>query len=145
MARPPAEQFGKRRLPPLESSPPAKRSGHVALLVMGTLAVGGGAYAMMPHDDCDPKQAGVAAPATPGQPQQNTACQPRRSSSGGSHWYGGSSSRSGFYSGDSSHVRVPGGSATSSTGFAFSGASGGVARGGFGGFGHSISAHFSGG
>ena len=40
MARPPAEQFGKRRLPPLESSPPAKRSGHVALLVMGTLGIG---------------------------------------------------------------------------------------------------------
>jgi hypothetical protein len=144
MARPPAEQFRKHRLPPLEPSPPVKRSGHVALLVMGTLAVGGGAYAMMPHDNCDPRQAGVAAPATPGQPQQNTACQTHRSSSSGSHWYG--SSHSGYYGGSSSHVRVPGGSATSSGGLAFSGASGGgVARGGFGGFGHSISAHFSGG
>ena len=109
---------------------------------MGTLAVGGGAYAMMPHDNCDPKQAGVAAPAAPGQPQQTSACQPRRSSSSGSHWYGGSSYRSGFYSGDTS-------SGHSSSGLALPGsgghAGGSVARGGFGGFGHSISAHFSGG
>jgi hypothetical protein len=144
MARPPAEQFGKRRLPPLEPSPPVKRSGHVALLVMGTLAVGGGAYAMMPHETCDPKQAGVAAPATPGQPQQTTACQTRRSSSSGSHWYGGSSSRSGVYSGDTSLGH-------SSSGVPLFGSSGGhsggdaVARGGFGGFAQSISAHFSGG
>jgi hypothetical protein len=143
MARPPAEQFGKRRLPPLEPSPPAKRSGHVALLVMGTLAVGGGAYAMMPHDNCDPKQAGVAAPATPGQPQQNTTCQPRRSSSGGSHWYGGSSSHSGFYSGDTSSSHASSGVALPGPGGHAGGGS--VARGGFGGFGHSISAHFSGG
>ena len=127
-------------MPPLEPSPPVKRSGHVALLVMGTLAVGGGAYAMMQRDNCDPKQAGVAAPATPGQPQQTTACQPRRSSSSGSHWYGGSSSRSGFYGGDTSSGH--------SSGLALPGSGthgGGVARGGFGGFAHSISAHFSGG
>ena len=30
-----------------------KRSGHVALLLMGTLAVGGGAYALMPRDNCE--------------------------------------------------------------------------------------------
>jgi hypothetical protein len=38
--------FGKRRqvsVPSGSQSPPAKRSNHVALLVMGTLAVGGGA------------------------------------------------------------------------------------------------------
>lgn len=140
MARPPAEQSGKHRLPPLEPSPPLKRSGHVALLVMGTLAVGGGAYALMPHDNCDPKQPGVAAPATPGQPQQNTACQTHRSSSSGSHWYG--SSRSSFYSGSTSSSHASSGLAFADPGSGR--ASGSVARGGFGGFGHSISAHSSG-
>jgi hypothetical protein len=133
----PSQQFGKHRLPPLEPSPPAKRSGHVALLVMGTLAVGGTAYALMPHDNCDPRQPGVAAPAAPGQPQQTAACQTRRSSSSGSHWYG--SSRNGLYGNGTPSGHSP-------TGAALFGSSGGsVARGGFGGFGHSISAHFSGG
>ena len=57
--KPPPKDFGKRRphqpadlpLPPRE---PVKRSGHVALLVMGTLAVGGGAYALMPSETCQP-------------------------------------------------------------------------------------------
>jgi hypothetical protein len=143
MARPPTEQFGKRQLPPLEPQQPVKRSRHVALLVMGTLAVGGGAYAMMPHQNCDPKQPGVTAAATPGQPQSDTACQSRRSSSsGGSHWYGGSSSRSGFYGSDSSssHASATGGAVSG-----IGGNGGSIARGGFGGFAHSISAHFSGG
>ena len=38
-------------LPP---APGPKRSGHVALLVMGTLAVGGTAYALMPGETCQP-------------------------------------------------------------------------------------------
>ena len=37
---------------------PAKRSGHVALLLMGTLAVGGGAYALMPRGNCQPASPG---------------------------------------------------------------------------------------
>ena len=127
MARPPAEQFGKRRLPPLEPSPPVKRSRRVALLVMGTLAVGGGAYALMPHDNCNPNRPGVAASATPG--QTSTACSSGR---GGSD----SSSRSSFYGGDSSSRSSSGTSSESGSG---------ISRGGFGGFAHSISAHFSGG
>jgi len=133
MSRPPAEQFGKRRLPPLEPSPPVKRSGHVALLVMGTLAVGGGAYALMPHNNCEPNRPGVAASATPG--QTVTAC--NSGSSNGGH-SSGWSSRSSFYGGDSSSSHSS--SATSSES-----GSGPVTRGGFGGFAHAISAHFSGG
>jgi hypothetical protein len=133
MARPPAEQFGKRRLPPLEPSPPVKRSGRVALLVMGTLAVGGGAYALMPHDNCEPHRPGVAASATPG--QTGTAC--NSGSSGGGRG-GGWSSRSSFYGGDSS-------SSHSASGTSSESGSGPVTRGGFGGFAHAISAHFSGG
>lgn len=126
MAQPPAEQFGKRRLPPLESSPPVKRSGRVALLVMGTLAVGGGAYLLMPHNNCEPNRPGVAASATPG--QTGTACNSGSSSSG---W----SSRSSYY----------GGSDSSSSHSSSESGSGSVTRGGFGGFAHAISAHFSGG
>jgi hypothetical protein len=133
MAEPPAEQFGKRRLPPLEPSSPAKRSARVALLVMGTLAVGGGAYALMPHGNCDPNRPGVAASATPG--QTSTACNSHSSSSGG-HWYG-SSSRSSFYGSDSSSSRSSSGTSSES--------GSGITRGGFGGFAHAISAHFSGG
>jgi hypothetical protein len=132
MAGPPAEPFGKRRLPPLEpSSPPPKRSGRVALLVMGTLAVGGGAYALMPHDNCESNRPGVAASATPG--QTGTACNSGSSSGGhGSGW----SSRSGYYGGDSSSSHS---SSSSETG------GGPITRGGFGGFAHAISSHFSGG
>ncbi|MGN6410332.1 MAG: hypothetical protein ACTHK9_02545 [Nitrobacter sp.] len=131
MARPPAEPFGKRRLPPLEPSPPPKRSGRVALLVMGTLAVGGGAYALMPHDDCESKRPSVAASAMPG--QAATTCNSGSSSGGhGSGW----SSRSGFYGGDSSPSHS---SSSSETG------GGPITRGGFGGFAHAIASHFSGG
>ena len=50
MADSPTREFGRRRPPALDPAPPAKRSGHVALLVMGTLAVGGSAYALMPRE-----------------------------------------------------------------------------------------------
>jgi len=115
-----AMEFGKRR-PTLPAQPAPKRSGHVALLVMGTLAVGGGAYALMPGESCAPASAipGMAAPTIP----QTTACTSR----GGSGGYGGyaGSSRYGFY-GDSSNR----GSAAGST----DASSGGVTRGGFGAF-----------
>jgi hypothetical protein len=39
--KPPTHEFGKRRPAPPSAFPPPKRSSHVALLVMGTLAVGG--------------------------------------------------------------------------------------------------------
>ena len=108
-------EFGKRRpVGPLPPQPPVKRSGHVALLLMGTLAVGGGAYALMPHETCEPTSPGMAAPAMP---QTNTACS--RGSSGGS----GSSSRSSFYGGSSGQSSS---AATSDSN------SGSVTRGGFG-------------
>jgi hypothetical protein len=113
MDKPPTNQFGKRRPagPARGSSPPVKRSNHVALLVMGTLAVGGTAYALMPKENCTPSSPGAAAPST---------CSSRGSSSSGGY----SGSRSGFY----------GGSGNSST----SSASGESARGGFGGFGRAF-------
>jgi hypothetical protein len=120
--RPPPRDFGKRRAagPAFPQAPP-KRSNHVALLVMGTLAVGGGAYALMPGETCvppAPAAPGMAAPAVP----QSSACTSRGSSGGGSGGYSRSSG-SRFFGGDSS-----GTSAASSQ------SSGGVTRGGFGSF-----------
>jgi hypothetical protein len=130
------KEFGVRR--PAAVQPPAvpvKRSRHVALLLMGTVAIGSGAYALMPSENCQPNRPGIAA--SPGQPND---CAPRSSSSGGgSHGYsGGSSSRSSFFSGDSS-------SSSSSSGPSSGSSEGGVARGGFGSFAHAFSSHFSGG
>jgi len=116
-------EFGKRKpaLPPPAQS--VKRSGHVALLLMGTLAVGGGAYALMPRETCEPATPGMASLALP---QTNTACSPR-SSSGGSG--AGHSSRSSFY----------GGSSGQSSSMATSDSSAGaITRGGFGSFAHAF-------
>jgi len=112
----PIREFGRRK--PVAPSPvsPPKRSGHVALLLMGTLAVGGGAYALMPGG-CEPPSPAMAAASTS---QNSGGCAPHGSSGGVS----GRSSR--FFGGDSSG---PGSSATSSES-----ASGGVSRGGFGSF-----------
>jgi hypothetical protein len=85
----PITQFGKREAAlAVQRAGPTKRSGHVALLLAGTVAVGGGAYALMPGENCAPSQPGMAAPA-------NAGCSPRGSSSGG-----GGSSRYGFTGGD---------------------------------------------
>ncbi|MBN8988384.1 MAG: hypothetical protein J0H42_09060 [Rhizobiales bacterium] len=126
----PDKQFGLRKpsVPDVaqRSGPPAKRSGHVALFLMGTLAVGGGAYALMPSNRCEqPPNTAL---------QGNADCPPRGSSSSGSGG-GGSSSHSSFYSGGSSS-----GSSSSSTSAPGSSS---VARGGFGSFGHAVG--FSGG
>jgi hypothetical protein len=126
--RPPRKDFGKRRpaVPP-SPQPAAKRSNHVALLVMGTLAMGGGAYALMPSESCVTPAAaapGMAAPAVP----QSGACTSRSSSSGGGSGGYSRSSRWSFFSGDSS----------SRTSAASSEASGGVTRGGFGAFARAI-------
>jgi hypothetical protein len=134
----PDKDFGKRRPVSVtvapRPGPPAKRSGHVALLLMGTFAVGSAAYALMPSQRCE-------RPPNAPQPsllQSNTAeCPPRSSSSGSSHGGSGgnSSSRSSYYSSDSS-------SSHSSSGTSDSG-SHAVARGGFGAFAHSFGSHFS--
>jgi hypothetical protein len=131
MADKPVPEFGKRRPVAVPPSAPAKRSSHVALLLAGTVAVGGGAYALMPGENCAPNQPGMASTA---------GCSPRGSSSSGGHGYfGGSSSHSSFYSGDSSSSRSGTGAASSEAG------SGGVTRGGFGSFAHAFTSHFSGG
>jgi hypothetical protein len=135
MAEKSDKDFGKRKpasvpASPRPAPPPAKRSGHVALLLMGTFAVGSTAYALMPSRSCEPSP-NVASPSLQ---QGNTECASRSSSSshGGS---GGSSSRSSYYSSDSS-------SSHSSSGTSDSG-SHGVQRGGFGSFAHAFG--FSGG
>ena len=119
------QEFGKRRQVSVPPSPvlPPKRSNHVALLVMGTLAVGGTAYALMPRE-CTPAAPG----ATPG--LSGAAECPPRGSSSSSH--GGT--RYSYYSGGSSgSTPVATADASSST----------VKRGGFGSFAHSFASHFS--
>jgi hypothetical protein len=121
-------QFGKREAAlAVQRDRPTKRSGHVALLLAGTVAVGGGAYALMPSENCAPSQPGMAASA-------NAGCSPRSSSSGG-----GGSSRYGFTSGDSAANQSASGTSPSGSG------SGTVTRGGFGSFAHAFTSHFSGG
>ena len=110
-------EFGKRQPAPLPLAPGPKRSNHVALLVMGTLAVGGGAYALMPNN-CQPTPPAAAAP---GMPQANAGCVSRGGSSGGGSGGYSRSSRFGFFGNSGSS---PPSSETS----------GGVTRGGFGSF-----------
>jgi len=128
-------EFGKRRpqpsAPKPTPAPPVKRSGQVALLLMGTLAVGGAAYALMPHGQSCPQQAADAPVA--GQPQATTECTTRRSGSSGSS---GGSSRWGFASSESETSRA-------SSAHVADASSAHVARGGFGGFAHGFG--FSGG
>jgi hypothetical protein len=127
MAEKPVTQFGKRRPVAVQPAAPAKRSSHVALLLAGTVAVGGGAYALMPGENCAPNQPGMAAPA-------NAGCSPRGSSSSG-----GGSSRYGFYGGDSKANKSASGTSPPGSG------TGNVTRGGFGSFAHAFTSHFSGG
>ena len=126
MAGPPVPEFGKRQPPAIADAAPApKRSGHVALLLMGSFAVGGSAYALMPREKCEPNPPGMAAPS---------GSQPTCSPHGyfGGHGYWGGSSRYGLFGG---------GDASSRAGV--SSEAPGVTRGGFGGFADAISAHFS--
>jgi hypothetical protein len=120
--KPSSKQFGKRRPVPPTPREPVKRSGHVALLVMGTIAVGATAYTLMPRQHCEPSPG-----ALPG--QTSTTCSSSSSSggSGGSRW----SSRSSFFSSDSS--------SHSSSGTSSDAGSSSVSRGGFGSFGHGFS------
>jgi len=89
---------------------------------MGTLAVGGGAYALMPRLNCEPGSQGMAGPALP-----DERCHASGSSGGGD---GGSHGGSSYFSssGDSSGRSASAGASES--------ASGGVTRDGFGSFGH---------
>jgi hypothetical protein len=108
-----------------------KRSSQVALLLMGTVAVGGGAFALMPSEKCQPNQPGLAQPSG----QQNCGSSYRgNASSGGSYGRPSSSSSSSSQYLSSRQGFAGNGSSSSST-------SNSVARGGFGSF----SSHFSGG
>ncbi|MCA1364402.1 MULTISPECIES: hypothetical protein [Bradyrhizobium] len=120
--KPAKKEFGKRRPVAEPPRPPVKRSGHVALLVMGTIAVGTTAYTLMPRQNCEPTPGAV-----PG--QTTTTCTSSSSSSGGSssRW----SSRSSLFSGDSS--------SHSSSGTSSNVSHSSVSRGGFGSFGHGFS------
>jgi hypothetical protein len=135
MAEKPNREFGRRKPVALQSTVPVKRSSHVALLLMGTFAIGGGAYALMPGETCEQGRPGLAAPSGP---QASAGCPPRGSSSSGGRGSSGGSLRSSFFGGDTS----PG---HSSSGTASDSGSGGVTRGGFGGFAHAFTSHFSGG
>ncbi len=128
MANQPTIEFGKRRPVVIPTAQPVKRSNHVALLLMGTFAVGGAAYALMPGENCG-QRPGLALDA-------NAQCLPRGSSSGSGG--GSSSSRSNFFGSDNSSGRQSPAASSDS-------ASGKVTRGGFGGFAHAFAAHFSGG
>jgi hypothetical protein len=119
--RQPSREFGTRRPIARPASAPIKRSGHVGLLLMGTLAVGGGAYAMMPGENCQPTLPGMAAPTIP---QSGAGCASRGSSGGG---YSRSSTRFGFFGSDTSSGRSSSATSTDS-------GSGSVTRGGFGSF-----------
>jgi hypothetical protein len=123
-------EFGRRRPAAIQATAPVKRSNHVALLLMGTFAIGGGAYALMPGESCG-QPPGMAADL-----RSSANCVPRGSSSSGGHGSAGSWSRVSFWGGDTSSSRSP--SAISSD----SGSSG-VTRGGFGGFAHAFASHFS--
>ena len=129
------QDFGKRKpvsvpASPRPASPPAKRPGHVALLLMGTFAVGSAAYALMPSRNCEPSPNTASSSLQ----QNNANCSSRSSSSSGGS-SGGGSSRSSYYSSDST-------SSHSSSGTSDSG-SHSAQRGGFGSFGHAVG--FSGG
>jgi hypothetical protein len=127
MAETPTREFGKRRPAALPTTAPVKRSSHVALLLTGTFAVGGAAYALMPGENCR-QRPGMASDS-----QSNAECPPRGSSSGG----GGSSSlHMNFFGGYSSSSR------SSSATLSDSGASG-VTRGGFGSLAKAFASHFS--
>ena len=136
MTNKPDQEFGKRKPVSVPASsrpapPPAKRSGHVALLLMGTFAVGSAAYTLMPNRSCEPSPNAASSSLQ----QSNSECSSRSSSSSSGGSGGGTSSRSSYYSSDSSSSHSSSGTSDST--------SHGVQRGGFGSFAHAFG--FSGG
>jgi len=61
MAEKPTREFGTRRSVAIQTAQPAKRSNQVALLLMGSFAIGGGAYALMPSENCEQNRPGMAS------------------------------------------------------------------------------------
>jgi hypothetical protein len=119
----------------MEPAQPVKRSGHVALLLMGSLAVGGGAYTLMPGESCQPKGPGVAAPALP---NGGAECLSHGGSSGGWRGSGGIWSRVGLFGDNAATGR-------SASGVAADPGAGGTTRGGFGSFARAFAFHMTGG
>lgn len=119
----PKHEFGNRRPAPTAPPQPQKRSGHVALLVMGTLAVGGTAFALVPRQRCEQPSPGTAA----AQDRRDCISYGSSGSGGGGRW-----SHYSFFSGDSSSRSS---AATSSS---TSDSSSHVTRGGFGSFAHAF-------
>lgn len=112
-----------------------KRSSQVALLLMGTTAIGGTAYSLMPSENCSAERPAISATGAP----VTNDCARRSSSSssysgGRSRSSGGSSNQQGLF-GNTSYTGSHSNSASSIP----------VTRGGFGSFAHSFTSHFSGG
>lgn len=124
------ENFKKRHpRRQVDEEPARKRSSQIALLLMGTVAVGGGAYALMPSERCDPNRPTIEQPGC----RQGSS-----SSSSGGHYFGGSGSSNS----SSSRTNFSSSSASSSSSSSIAGKSSStVTRHGFGSFG----SHFSGG
>jgi hypothetical protein len=118
---------GQGSVPPSRPKPQAKRSHEVMLLLMGTIAVGSTAYALMPRE-CTPAEPG-AMPSL----SSPSECPPRGSSSSS---HGGSGSGGRYSYSSSGSGSTPAGTTTDAS-------SGTVKRGGFGSFAHSFSSHFS--
>jgi hypothetical protein len=129
----PAKDFGRRKVaqPVYEEQTSRKRSNQIVLLLMGTMAVGGGAYALMPGETCDPNRPTIEQPGC----RQNSSS----SSSSGIHGYSGGGSGSSSSSGRSNFAST--GSSSSSGYDSSSSSSSHVTHGGFGSF----ASHFSGG
>ena len=102
---------------------------------MGTLAVGGGAYALMPSENCEPNRPGMAAPSGL---QTNSECRPRGSFIRQSAALGRLVVAQQLL--QRRFLVEPSSSGTSSDS-----SSGHVTRGGFGSFAHAFTSHFSGG
>jgi len=142
MASPPSKQFGKRQpAVPASPSPPVKRSRHVALLLTGSFAVGGAAYALMPHERCQPASPTMAAPLSP-TPGVTAAPSPTTTGCGSQGYSGGHGGSGGYWSRRTSFF---GGDSASSSGASSASSAGETSRGGFGSFARAIGAHFSGG
>jgi hypothetical protein len=63
MAGQPNMEFGRRRPAAIQTAAPVKRSSHVALLLMGTFAIGGGAWLYAKGELRDPAGDGSAVGA----------------------------------------------------------------------------------
>jgi hypothetical protein len=136
-----------------------KRSGQVALVLMGvTGATAAGAYMLPTRAECQAPQPApvrdimdlgkpaVPQAAVPGAPQQPCSRSSGSSGSRGWHWYSSSSSydRTTSQSRPSTSVAFASGGGSSGSSSSSSSFSSAAARGGFGSTGHAMSGHSGG-